>query len=131
MQVLMKLLLCGTDSPLLYVYNSWERTAKRPPPGVVPWPVEFITTAFHKKHLFAQRRLPTAESISSRIAHWSSKTRWRLWHEMQANLGPDVDDNGEEHWRLRSRKPVALCPHRLDEHTEAFINGVSASASEF
>ena len=54
----LQLLKCGTDSPKLYVHNFGEFTARRPEAGEVSWPVEFLLTAFHRKHVFVHVNKP-------------------------------------------------------------------------
>ena len=47
------LLECGKESPGVYIYNTVEKSATRPPVHGIIWPVEFLLTKFSKKHVFA------------------------------------------------------------------------------
>ena len=113
-----KLLQCGLSEPSLYVYNPFEQSAYIPPSGTTPWPIEYLVTAFHKKHVFAPRHVPNSASISRFISQWDNRTRWRLWFDRQRG---DSEQMGEYGF-MRTRKDAKPCPMVFDDETEHFLS---------
>ena len=46
--------------------------------SAVPWPVQWLLTRFHKKHM---KRPVDTQGVAEALRHWERKMLWRWWHE--------------------------------------------------
>lgn len=55
----------------LLVFSVWLIPCRHVPKGlVVPWPIEFVVSAFHKKHRFVESKAPTLKEIGGALKKW-------------------------------------------------------------
>lgn len=77
LQEFTSLLRCGSTVPELYIFLRETRSVSRPVPGAISWPVEFLLTKFHRKHVFADRTLCSMEAVSADVRNMVNIICWR------------------------------------------------------
>lgn len=63
----------------LYMYEPQSASCRRPrPEDMVPWPVAYILTRFHKENIsWPLHRLPSMQIVGKAITSWSHRLKWR------------------------------------------------------
>ena len=125
-RMISSLLACGQDQdPLLYHYDPIRKDALLANATSAPWPVQWICTSFHRKHVFPPARLPEISSLSKSMAIWENRTRWKLW--FAENGGEDDEDTAK--WRFMHSKNADCkpCPYLIDPNASCFLRQVSES----
>ena len=61
----------------LYVYSPREKHAFKSTPGSVAWPVEFLLTKFHKKHIFTGSLSNYVQTVQDNSRNWSRRFLWK------------------------------------------------------
>ena len=102
--------------PDIYMYNPVARTTSRPKLGWIRWPVVFLLSCFHRKHVFADRKIAPMSELGTAIRCMMDRFRWSM----------ALKDNEEDkRWSfLRSKKRlVKPCWFALDEQLETILRG--------
>jgi hypothetical protein len=76
MHEFVSLLDCGCSIPDVYIYLGNNRSVRRPAPGELSWPVEFVLSKFHSKHIFADAKLAPLSAASIQIVSFTNKLAW-------------------------------------------------------
>lgn len=103
------LLECARPDPNLSIWDPTQKTAIRPPPGLILWPVEFLLP-LHRKHVLRGRQAPDLKDVSLAIANWYNKERWKI-HFRGSEASP--------WWHLKQkRRLVPHCPYAIPSREE-------------
>ena len=117
---LRRLLAVRKSCPPIYTYKVTERATERPTPGSTAWPLEFLRTHFHHKHLFRDL-CPRGPAVVGRaVSTWANKLRWRFALQ-------DAETSSISHLKTRpprTRPFDGMRDERLERFTDAVANTV-------
>jgi len=64
----------------VYMYDPLSKTASRADLKVLPWPVCFLLSRYHKKHIFCFPKKPSLGQIGKALRKFENATNWRWWY---------------------------------------------------
>ena len=110
------LLCCGYKPDKLYRWHPSSSTVAATTTAETPWPIEFILTAFHPKHIFHCGIRPKVASVSKAFHLWRHR---RLWAIHMCNRPPSV-------WRHLSTRTSQInpCPHVPAQEIMIYFNEI-------
>ena len=121
-----KLLDVGVYSPTVYLFDPIAKSAVKPDPGQLPWPMEFLLTAYHRKHVFTERKDPCLSQVSDALHKWEHKLRWRLhFASIPSCLGDDTSSSRWHNIKVKS-KATFPCNARFNSSIESYISDVKS-----
>jgi hypothetical protein len=114
----LQLVKCGTASPQVFVFDPSAAAVFRLPPGELCWPIEFLVSCFHKKHIFPCSRSPPLSELGSALRSWKNRTLWK--YVFKAGL---VEDTSSPWAWLKSPKPhVVECNVPVPPRVKDFVD---------
>ena len=53
-----------------------------------PWPVRWLLTRYHHKHIFCSRRTPNFRTLGQELSTYANRVHWRAWFELNGSDQP-------------------------------------------
>ena len=84
--------LSDEEDPKLYVYDYKGKRVIVPVFGMIAWPIEFLLSFYHNKHVFEIHGSPSISHINRAVDRWHQKIRWRFYFDSQRDNVQRVDE---------------------------------------
>ena len=94
---LLALSKCGLGSPGVYIYDFQSASAYTPNAGEIAWPVEYLFSRHHRKHVFVPRKPPSLSEVGRALMNWDAKIRWKFhfWQSPDSNPWKELFSKGQ------------------------------------
>ena len=99
------------------VVQKWDPRECTISPCTTTWPVAYILSQFHVKHIFPDGRLPDIRKLGRQVSEWITKRKWSIYmHKSQKYDEKYYDtDFRKSEWvrRIRSKLKPVICRHDI------------------
>ena len=103
----------------VYIFNHLTKSVEHPsaPSADVPWPLQWLLTRYHRKHILYAKGLPSLSLLIKSVQQTERKLEWR-WA-----LADTLGDATRGRVR-RARSETQACQQRIPPEARAWIQGL-------